>query len=166
MGSKSVSLLWLVACAVFALPTLGHAAAAPWKVVVDTPQAFETQAAQVRKEMGPRGKYGGISLNERTAVETDLEQIDTLLHKRGSATKLNDSDQVALMNAQERINAVLTHNEGNRLVCTMEARTGTNFKQKVCRTQAEIDDLRRNAQQGFQDSLLKGSATQDVPKDH
>ncbi len=161
MGTKSVGLLWLVACVVCALPTLGHAANTQWKVAVDTPQAFEAQAAQVRKEMSPHGKYGGISLNEHTAVDADLDQIDGLLRKRGSATKLNDSDQVALMNAQERVNAVLTRNEGNRLICTMEARTGTNFKQKVCRTQAEIDGIRRNSQQGFQDALLKNGATQE-----
>ena len=163
MGTKSMGLLWLVACAVFALPLLGHAAGTAWKVAVDTPQAFEAQAAQVRKEMGPRGQYGGISLNERTAVGTDLDQIDVLLRKRGSATKLNDVDQVALMNAQERINAVLTRNEGNRLICTLEAHTGTNFKQKVCRTQAEIDGTRRNSQKAFQDDLMRGSASQEKP---
>ena len=163
MGTKSKGLLWLAACAVFALPLLGHAAGAQWKLVADTPQAFEAQAAQVRKEMAPHGKYGGISLNDRTAVDADLDQMDALLRKRGSASKLNDSDQVALMNAQERINAVLTRNEGNRLICTLESRTGTNFKQKICRTQAQIDGIRRNAQQGFRDSLMKGSATQEKP---
>lgn|SRR5574337_192892 len=160
MGKKSVGLWWLAACAVFALPILGHAAATPWKVVVDTPRAFEAQAAQVRKEMGPRGQYGGISASDRAVVDADLDTIDALLRKRGSAAKLSDSDQVALMNAQERINAVLTRNEGNRLICTLEARTGSNFKQKVCRTQAEIDSIRRKSQQGFQDDLMRGSASQ------
>ena len=162
MGTKSMSLLGIVACAVFALPTLGHAKDQDWKVVTDTPQAFEAQAAHVRAEMGPHGKYGGIGLNEHKAVDTDLDKIDALLHKRGLASKLNDSDQVDLMNAQERINAVLTRNDGNRLICTMEARTGTYFKQKVCRTQAEIDGIRRNAQEGFQNTVFKNGATQEI----
>lgn len=160
MNRKPAGLLWIVACAVFALPILGHAVGPDWKVVTDSPQAFAKQAAEVRKEMGPRGEYGGISGNERSAVDADLDTIEALLKKRGSASKLNDSEQVDLMNAQERINAVLTKNEGNRLICTMEPRLGTNFKQKVCRTQAEIDNTRRNSQQGFQDSLMRGGATQ------
>ncbi len=165
MNMKSVGLLWVVACALFALPILGHAASAPSKMVVDTPQAFEAQAAQVRKEMGPHGKYGGISADERTAVNADLDKIDALLRKQSATAKLKDSEQVDLMNAQERINAVLTRNEGNRLVCTLEARTGTKFKDKVCRTQAEIDSIRLNSQQGFQDDLMRGSALMEMPKD-
>lgn len=160
MNRKSIGLLWIVACAAFALPILSHATGPEWKIVTDTPQAFAKQAAEVRKEMGPRGEYGGISGNERSAVNADLDRIAALLRKRGAVSKLNDSEQVDLMNAQERINAVLTKNEGNRLICTLEPRTGTNFKQKVCRTQAEINNIRRESQQGFQDSLLRGSATQ------
>ena len=163
MGIRSTGLLCLAACAVFALPVLGHATSPQWKVVADTPQAFEAQAAQVRKDMGPHGEYGGISLNDRQTVEADLDIIDALLHKRSSASKLNDVDQVALMNSQEQINAVLTRNENNRLICTLEARTGTKFKTKICRTQAEIDSIRRNSQKGFQDSLMQGSATQEKP---
>ncbi len=163
MGIKTMGLFLVAVFAVFALPTFGHAAGAPWKVVVDTPQAFEVQAASVRKEMGPHGQYSGISASDRAIVEANLDKIDALLRKRGSAAKLDDRDQVALMNAQERVNAVLTHNEGNRLICTLEPRTGTKFKQKVCRTQAEIDGIRRSSQQGFQDDLMRGSALQKMP---
>lgn len=160
MKMKSTGLLWMVACAAFALPLLAHAVGPQWKVVSDTPQAFAKQAAEVRKEMGPKGAYGGISGNDSAAVSNDLDKIAALLGKRGSAAKLNDSEQVDLMNAQERINAVLTRNEGNRLICSMQERTGTNFKQKVCRTQAEIDQIRRNSQQGLQDDLMRGSPSQ------
>jgi len=162
MSGKSGGLSWIVACAAFALPILAHAVGPQWKVVTDTPQAFAKQAAEVRKEIGPKGEYGGMSGNERLAVDADLDKIAALLRKHGSASKLNDSEQVDLMNAQERINAVLTRNEGNRLICTMESRLGTNFKHKVCRTQAEIDGIRRNSQEGFQNTL-RGSATQTAP---
>ncbi|MEO6798476.1 MAG: hypothetical protein ABI178_00850 [Rhodanobacter sp.] len=155
MGNKSMGLLGIAVCVMFALPTLGHAAGTPWKTV-DSEQAFHAQAVQVRKDLGQRGQYGGISFNDRTVVEADLDQIDALLRKHASAGKLSDSEQVALVNAQERINTVLTRNEGNRLVCRVEARTGTNFKEKVCRTQAEIDGVQRNTQQN---SLMRGSGS-------
>lgn len=164
MDAKSVVLLLgFAVCGVLAFPVTGGASAAkgmPWKFAVDTPAAFAAQAADVRKEMGADGKYGAISVADRTAVEADLDKIDALVRKRGSADKLNDAEQVDLMNAQERINAVLTHNEGNRLICKMEPRTGSNFKMKVCMTKHERDEIRRKSQQGFQDNLMGGSATQ------
>lgn len=164
MVARSMNILFgLAVCAVLAFPVVGSASAAKgaeWKFKVDTPQAFEAQAAEVRKEMGTDGRYGAISVDDRTAVDTDLDRIDALVRKRGSASKLNDAEQVELMNAQERINAVLTNNDGNRLICTMEPRTGTKFKTKVCLTQHERDQVRLKSQQGYQDSLMGGSATQ------
>ena len=146
-------LLALFACGALALPVIGSAGAAtgaPWKFAVDTPAAFEAQAAEVRKEMGADGQYGGITLSDRNAVEADLGTIDALLRKRGSATKLNDAEQVELMNAQEHINAVLTSNDGNRLICTMESRTGTKFKMKVCQTAKERERIRARGREGFE----------------
>ena len=161
MGTKTVRLLFVV-CGMFAFPLVGGASAvkgAPWTFAMDTPQAFAAQADKIHKEMGTDGKYGAISVADRSAVDADLDKIDALLRARGSATKLNDSEQVDLMNAQERINAVLTRNDGNRLICTMEQRTGTKFKMKVCKTQAERDEIRRRSQQAHQDVLMQGGAT-------
>lgn len=154
MGTKSVGLLWLVVCAMFALPASAHAASPDWKVVTNQ-QAFEVQAAQVRKDMNGNGKYAGISMKARKSVEADLDKIDALLHKGDSAAKLTDRDQVALMNAQERVNAVLTRNEGNRLICEYRARTGSHLKTKICHTQAQIAATRRNTQRELRDSVSK-----------
>ena len=152
------SIWWVLAfglCGVFAFPALGGASAAkgrPWTFVVDTPQAFEAQVAEVHKEMATDGKYGAIGVADRIAVDAELDHIRALLRKRGSAATLNDSEQVDLMNAQERVNAVLTKNDGNRLICTLEPRTGTNFKMKVCKTARELDQIRRGSKAAFRES--------------
>ncbi|MBN8726544.1 MAG: hypothetical protein J0H15_02425 [Xanthomonadales bacterium] len=130
-----------------------------WSFDANSGADFEAQAAEVRKEMGSDGRYGAISVDDRKAVEADLDQIEALLDAKDSPAKLNDQQQVDLINAQERINAVLTKNDGNRLICTMEPRTGTKFKEKVCITQSERDTIRRNSQKAFQDQLMKGAAT-------
>lgn len=163
MVAKSLKFLCgLVVCGVLAFPLVSSAGTRPaaWKFAESTPEAFEAQAAEVRKEMGTDGKYSAISVDDRTAVDTDLARIDALLKSKGSATKLNDAEQVDLMNAQERINAILTKNDGNRLICTLEPRTGSNFKQKICRTEAERAAIRRSSQKAFQDDLMRGSASQ------
>lgn len=129
-----------------------------WKVVGDS-ATFAEQAQEVRDGMKPSGAYGGIGVKDREAVEENLDVIGKILGKKGSGP-LPDADQVALANAQEKINAVLTSNDGNRLICTFERRSGTNFKEKICYTARERDTMRRQSQQGVQDTLFRGGGTQ------
>lgn len=164
MFSSSMKyLLGIAVCGVFAFPLVCNASAAkgePWKFAVNTPEAFAVQAAAVRKDMGPDGRYREVNAAERAVVEAELEKIEGLLQHRGSAEKLDDKDQVELVNAQENINAVLTKNDGDRLICTLDQRTGTNFKVKTCMTAFQRAERTRKAQQGFQDALMQGSASQ------
>lgn len=152
--------LLALACAVL-LPTIVHAAKQKsWNFAVDSPAEFEAQAAEIRQEMGTDGQYGAISVNDRKAVEADLERIEAILTSKDSMDRLNDQQKIDIVNAQERINAVLTKNDGNRLICTMEQRTGTKFKEKVCVTAKQREQIRDDAQKAYRDTLMKGGGTQ------
>lgn len=129
------------------------------KFAADSLEAFEPQAAKVRKDMQASGQYSGISATDRGAVEADLDKIGNLLKLKGSASALNDADQVQLLNAQERVNAVLTRNDDGRLVCTYERKTGSNFKEKICLTARQREDIRRTAQQDFARDTQRGDAS-------
>ncbi len=142
------------------VPATVAAASKQWKFAVNTPAAFQAQAEKVREEMSENGRYGAINRSDRSAVESDLERIDGLLRGAGSLEALNDRQQVDLMNAQERINAVLTRNDGNRLVCTMESRSGSHFKQKTCRTLKQSEEIRRKGQEAYQQEFMRGGGTQ------
>lgn len=126
------------------------AASQPWKFSVDSLASFNTQADKVRKDMGENGRFGAISVSDRSAVESDLDKIAALLKRKGEGGTLADKEQVDLLNAQESINAILTRNEGNRLICSYERRSGSNFKQKVCQTAREREATQRASQEGFQ----------------
>ena len=159
--SATKFLLGIAVCGALAFPHVCSASAAKgaaWKFVVDTPEAFAVQAAMVRKDMGPDGRYREVSADERRVVEAELEKIEGLLQRKGSATRLNDSEQVELVNAQEHINAVLTKKDGDRLICTMEPRTGTKFKMKTCMTASQREERRRKSVRGYEDDLKRGSA--------
>ncbi|MBO9664624.1 hypothetical protein [Dokdonella sp.] len=151
--------LALVACG-FAGPAVAKRGETSWAVKADTPAAFEEQAAQVREDMQESGQYGDISAADRKAVEADLEKIGALLKSKGSANALNDGEQVELANAQERVNAILTRNDGDRLVCTYERRSGSNFKYKTCMTASQRESVRRKSQDGYQNQLMKGGGSQ------
>ena len=161
MAARSMKLLFgIAAFGALVIPLICSASAAkgePWNFTVDTPEAFAAQAAEVRKEMGDEGRYRELSEADRAAVDADIQRIEGLLQRKGSAEKLNASEQVDLVNAQERINALLTKNDGNRLICTLEERTGTKFKVKVCQTAFQREEIRRKSQQGYRDALMQGS---------
>src|SRR5690606_2046016 len=70
---------------------------------------------------------------DRLAVDTDLSRVTRLLIKRDeNNSKLAKRDEVELINAQERINAILIDNEADRIVCKLEAKVGTRMKSKNC----------------------------------
>lgn len=156
-------LFGIAVCGALAFPLVCNASAAKgaaWDFNVKTPDEFAAQAATVRKEMGEDGRYREVSSSDRSMVEAELNKIEGLLQSKGSTDKLNDSEQVELVNSQEHINALLTKNDGNRLICTQEKRTGSNFKVKSCMTAFEREERRRKSQQGLQDDLMRGSASQ------
>ena len=161
MIAKSLGvMLGLAMCGVFASSAVARAVSEPWKVD-STSAEFEAQVAEVRAEMAPKGRYEAITATDRAAVEADLERIGALLHSQESGKALTDREQLELANAQERVNAVLTRNDGDRLICTMEPRTGTKFKDKVCQTARQREEIRRKAQEGYQRELMRGGGSQE-----
>ncbi len=157
MSMKSLGCVLVLAAWGFAGPLM---AKQEWTFSADTPAAFEEQVEKVHEEMKGEGRYGDISAKDRTAVEADLNRIRDLLGRKGSAGALNDTDQVDLVNAQERVNAILTRNDGDRLVCTYERRSGSNFKYKNCVTVRDRDTARRKSQEGYQNELMRGGGAQ------
>ena len=133
--------------AVFMIATLGicgmsggaaHSAA---KAVI-TSQAFELQAARVRKEMEPPGRYDGVSSADRRAVDDQLNVISAILKRRGSSQALTSAEKVDVFNMQERINALLTGRDDHQ-ICKVENKTGSHFKSKVCVSASDVESVRR-----------------------
>lgn len=118
-------------------------------VPASTPQTFAVQAEHVRASMRGNGRYSDISSADRNQVEADIAKIERLLKTRGSVANLNKREQVEVTNAQEEANALLTENDGDRLVCRYEKRTGSHFREKFCNTVSELARMRENDQREF-----------------
>lgn len=150
-------LLGVAVCAALALPLVCNASDAKgksWRFAANTPEAFADQAEKVRDDMGPEGRYREVSTEERAVVEAELVKIEGLIRYRGAADKLDDADMVELMNAQEHINAVLTKNYDDQLICTLVQRTGTWFKVKTCATEFERAERMRKEQHTYHNNVL------------
>jgi len=120
-------------------------------VAADTPEKFAEVAAQIRKEMGPDGRYEFIRADDKARANADLDTMAAMLQKAGSVASMPQSDQVQLFNTQEHLNGILTHNDRNRLVCERRAPIGTNIPQNSCKTVAEIEKMRRDSQKYMND---------------
>jgi len=120
-------------------------------VAADTPEKFAEVAAQIRKEMGPDGRYEFIRADDKARANADLDTMAAMLQKAGSVASMPQSDQVQLFNTQEHLNGILTHNDRNRLVCERRAPVGTNIPQNSCKTVAEIEKMRRDSQKYMND---------------
>ena len=138
---------------------LARTADQPWQGTTDA-ASFTQQAAEVQLEMKPEGRYGNISQTDRAEVERNLGILQQLFDERGAVARMSNVEQVQLANAQEKINALLTGNDDERLICTLEQRSGTHFKTKLCMTAKQRREVTRQSQEGFQNQLMKGGPSQ------
>lgn len=110
-----------------------------------TKEKFDDQAAAIRQQMKPGGRWEFVDSEERSRVNSRLDEIASLLASAASADELGRDEKGKLLEAQEDVNAILTKKDGRRLICQQVAPTGSNRKQKQCSTYAERERQRRDS---------------------
>lgn len=110
-----------------------------------TKEKFDDQAAAIRQQMKPGGRWEFVDSEERSQVNARLDEIASLLATAASADELTRDNKGKLLEAQEDVNAILTKKDGRRLICQQVAPTGSNRKQKQCSTFAERERQRRDS---------------------
>jgi hypothetical protein len=107
-------------------------------LVARTLESFNKDAARIEKDMESGGKYGYISQSEKGRVVTQLGEMRKLLTAHADASDMPEDAKIALVNAQEEINGILSHNDNNRLICQHVAPVGSHRPITTCKTYAEI----------------------------
>ncbi|HSX60443.1 MAG TPA: hypothetical protein VLF18_09620 [Tahibacter sp.] len=120
-------------------------------------ERFADQAAAIRQEMKPGGRFEYVNAQERQEVDAQLDRIAALLDKR-DGERLGDNDQLDLLAAQETANAILTQRDGRRLICDWTAPTGSNRKIKQCITYADRMGAHKETRRMMMDNLRKSPA--------
>ena len=169
MKSSSFFTAALLLLAFAAFPGLVEAKKAPPTeaaalTMPTTAAEFADQVVELRKQMAPKGRFGTLSAEERARVEVNLDKITRLFEQNGEFSSMGSSEKVALINAQEDANAILTRNDDDRLICKMERPTGSNFKQKQCMTVRQTREIRERTRDGLDRYSMPGQpATQPGP---
>ena len=144
----SAACLLLAAFAVSAAAATDKPAPA---VNADTKESFATVSGWVTKEMHTGGRYEHVTDSERSTVETKLASMSALLDKKGSVAQMNDAEKTQMFNDQEQVNAILSHRDGDRLVCQTVAPVGSHIPVKTCKTARQMEGDQREAQKFIQD---------------
>ena len=139
---------WLIGVAVGAVLLQVGIVQAKTEVVVkaDNKDDFTAVVAAVHQQMLPGGHYQFASEKDRAAVDTQFGAMQSLFDKYGTVAQMDESAKVQLFNEQEAVNAILTHNDSNRLVCEHVAPLGSNIPKTVCKTYGQIQQEQRDSQ--------------------
>lgn len=116
-------------------------------LIAQTLDGFVQDSARIRKQMESGGIYDNISSANKARVEARLGEMLNLLQANVAQNDMKPKDKVALANAQEDINGILSHNDNNRLICEHITSVGSHLPITQCRTYAEIATERRHTQE-------------------
>jgi len=81
--------------------------------------------------------YATMSRAKKQSILSSQKKLDALLAGVTDTSQLDARDRDRVVELLSRIDAGIAGTDED-LVCTQEARTGSNFMTRVCRTQAEI----------------------------
>jgi hypothetical protein len=139
---------WLVGVAVGAVLLQVGIVQAKTDVVVkaDNKDDFTAVVAAVHQQMQPGGHYEFTSNKDRAAIDTQFSGMQSLFDKYGTVGQMDQGAKVQLFNEQEAVNAILTHNDSNRLVCEHIAPLGSNIPKTICKTYGQIQQEQRDSQ--------------------
>lgn len=98
-----------------------------------TARATEVSDLLLRQQALGRG-MGDLPAASQAAIRSDQERIEMLVAGKAQLSQLPAADRQEVRRLVARIDSSLRQGERDRLVCTQEARTGSNFVTRVCRT--------------------------------
>ena len=101
------------------------------------PAEFDAFAAALRGEMDPPGRFMWVTEEERVKVLKALDEMGRILEGHETVAELLETEKVALINAQEVANAILTKRDKDRVICERRKIVGSQLPQSVCETYGE-----------------------------
>jgi hypothetical protein len=101
------------------------------------PVQFGQVMEEIEKEMAPGGLYSDVKPEDQDNVRKALGRMAALLEGKQSVAELSEKEKVALLNDQEQVNALLTGNKKEQLVCSRREVPGTHRHESVCETKYE-----------------------------
>ena len=119
--------------------------------------AIRAQQTELRAQVAAdEDLYGHMDERQRQDLVSRQDRVLQLLDGKQSFDELNENDQLEVFNALEWIKGAVNDAQGQRMICTREAKVGSHRKVKVCKTaeqrEREHEEAQRKLQHEFRGS--------------
>lgn len=144
--------LCTLACvALLAIVAVCKAADAPTRTADILAQQQTIRAGMKAK----RERYANMPHDAQKSVLSDQEKLEKLLEGKTETSQLALIDQAEVRRLLARIEATINNHQSERLVCHQEARTGSNYVTRVCRTPAQIREQKERGEKLLEDEASR-----------
>lgn len=110
------------------------------------------QQREIRADIDARtGRYVDMPRSTRKAILADQDRLAELLEGKTDTSQLDPSGLDEVVSLLASINAAVTRTGDERLICTREARIGSNYLTRVCRTPSQIREQQAAGQKLLRD---------------
>lgn len=138
----------LFACALLLAAAFDSGAADP----VLSSQDILAQQRAIRADMDARtDRYVDMPRATRKAILADQDRLAVLLQGKADTSQLDPSSLDEVVSLLASIDAAINRTGDERLVCTREARIGSNFMTRVCRTPSQLREQQAAGQKMLRD---------------
>jgi len=97
------------------------------------------------------GEYSRFDEGQISRMKQAQDNVFRMLAGVNSLDDLNETQKIEVSNSLDQIKAILLANEGNRLICYREKKTGTNLLTKRCETYADREAHARDSERAMKD---------------
>ena len=122
------------------------------------PNQFPQVVDTIVQEMAPGGLYSEVKPEDQEKVRQTLARMAKSLEGVGAIAELTEEQKVALLNDQEQVNALLTGNEKEQVVCTRRELPGTHMHHSVCESKGDAQTRREESRKTIRDMEVRNPA--------
>jgi hypothetical protein len=110
------------------------------------------QQREIRADMDARtDRYVDMPRSTRKAILADQDRLAVLLEGKADTSQLDPSSMDEVVSLLASINAAVNRTGDERLICTREARIGSNYMTRVCRTPSQLREQQAAGQKLLND---------------
>jgi hypothetical protein len=99
----------------------------------------------------PNGEYSRFDEGQIARMKHAQDNVFRMLSDVKSLDDLSENQKIEVSNSLDEVKAILLANEGNRLICYRERKTGTNLLTKRCETYADREAHARDSERAMRD---------------
>ena len=99
----------------------------------------------------PNGEYSRFDEGQIARMKHAQDNVFRMLSDVKSLDDLSENQKIEVSNSLDEVKAILLANEGNRLICYRERKTGTNLLTKRCETYADREAHARESERAMRD---------------